>query len=42
MGNKKDRGPVISFNIDQIHAYDFCQIMGQHNISMRAQPLRFF
>ena len=43
-GKQKDRGPVISFNIDKIHAYDFCQIMGQHNISMRAgnhcaQPL---
>lgn len=43
-GKQKNRGPVISFNIDKIHAYDFCQIMGQHNISMRAgnhcaQPL---
>ena len=43
-GSYKNRGPVISFNIDNIHAYDFCQIMGQHNISLRAgnhcaQPL---
>tara|TARA_B100001029_G_scaffold177492_1_gene182292 strand:+ start:287 stop:1483 length:1197 start_codon:yes stop_codon:yes gene_type:complete len=43
-GQTKNRGPVISFNIKNIHAYDFCQIMGQHNISLRAgnhcaQPL---
>ncbi|MDB4126018.1 SufS family cysteine desulfurase [Candidatus Marinimicrobia bacterium] len=43
-GNTKNTGPVISFNIKNIHAYDFCQIMGQHNICMRAgnhcaQPL---
>ena len=43
-GHRKNRGPVISFNIENIHAYDFCQIMGQHNISLRAgnhcaQPL---
>ena len=43
-GQTEDRGPVISFNIKNIHAYDFCQIMGQHNISLRAgnhcaQPL---
>ena len=43
-GYGKNRGPVISFNIENIHAYDFCQIMGQHNISLRAgnhcaQPL---
>ncbi len=43
-GNKNNRGPVISFNIKNIHAYDFCQIMGHHNISLRAgnhcaQPL---
>ena len=39
-----DRGPVISFNIKEVHPYDFCQIMGQHNICLRAgnhcaQPL---
>ena len=39
-----DRGPVIAFNIEGIHPYDFCQIMGQHNICLRsgnhcAQPL---
>jgi len=43
-GQTSNRGPVISFNIKNIHAYDFCQIMGQHNISLRAgnhcaQPL---
>ncbi len=43
-GQTNNRGPVISFNIKNIHAYDFCQIMGQHNISLRAgnhcaQPL---
>ena len=43
-GHGRNRGPVISFNIDNIHAYDLCQIMGQHNISLRAgnhcaQPL---
>ena len=43
-GNTENIGPVISFNIKNIHAYDFCQIMGQHNISLRAgnhcaQPL---
>jgi len=43
-GKQDNRGPVISFNIKNIHAYDFCQIMGQYNISMRAgnhcaQPL---
>ena len=43
-GDTQDTGPVISFNIKNIHAYDFCQIMGQHNICMRAghhcaQPL---
>ncbi len=43
-GKNKNQGPVISFNIKNIHAYDFCQIMGQHNISLRAgnhcaQPL---
>tara|TARA_B110000014_G_scaffold264231_1_gene264288 strand:- start:665 stop:1873 length:1209 start_codon:yes stop_codon:yes gene_type:complete len=43
-GQSNNRGPVISFNIKNIHAYDFCQIMGQHNISLRAgnhcaQPL---
>ena len=43
-GQTENRGPVISFNIKNIHAYDFCQIMGQHNISLRAgnhcaQPL---
>ena len=43
-GQIENRGPVISFNIENIHAYDFCQIMGQHNISLRAgnhcaQPL---
>jgi cysteine desulfurase/selenocysteine lyase len=43
-GQNQNRGPVISFNIKNIHAYDFCQIMGQHNISLRAgnhcaQPL---
>jgi len=43
-GDIENRGPVISFNIKNIHAYDFCQIMGQHNISLRAgnhcaQPL---
>ena len=43
-GQNNNRGPVISFNINNIHAYDFCQIMGQHNISLRAgnhcaQPL---
>ena len=43
-GHGRRRGPVISFNIENIHAYDFCQIMGQHNISLRAgnhcaQPL---
>ena len=43
-GQNENRGPVISFNIKNIHAYDFCQIMGQHNISLRAgnhcaQPL---
>ena len=43
-GQINNRGPVISFNIKNIHAYDFCQIMGQHNISLRAgnhcaQPL---
>ena len=43
-GHRKNRGPVISFNIENIHAYDLCQIMGQHNISLRAgnhcaQPL---
>ena len=43
-GQASNRGPVISFNIKNIHAYDFCQIMGQHNISLRAgnhcaQPL---
>ena len=43
-GYSKNRGPVISFNIKNIHAYDLCQIMGQHNISLRAgnhcaQPL---
>ena len=43
-GQIENRGPVISFNIKNIHAYDFCQIMGQHNISLRAgnhcaQPL---
>ena len=43
-GSTKNTGPVISFNIKNIHAYDFCQIMGQHNICMRAgnhcaQPL---
>ena len=39
-----ERGPVISFNIEGVHPYDFCQIMGQHNICLRAgnhcaQPL---
>ena len=39
-----DRGPVISFNFNNIHSYDFCQIMGQHDVSLRsgnhcAQPL---
>tara|TARA_Y100000994_G_C15394796_1_gene319046 strand:- start:60 stop:545 length:486 start_codon:yes stop_codon:yes gene_type:complete len=43
-GSNENRGPVISFNFKNIHAYDFCQIMGQHNISLRAgnhcaQPL---
>jgi len=43
-GQTKNRGPVISFNIKNIHAYDFCQIMGQHDVSLRsgnhcAQPL---
>lgn len=43
-GKKLNRGPVISFNINGIHSYDFCQIMGQYNISLRsgnhcAQPL---
>jgi len=43
-GQTNNRGPVISFNIKNVHAYDFCQIMGQHNISLRAgnhcaQPL---
>ncbi len=43
-GHNESRGPVISFNIANIHAYDFCQIMGQYNISLRAgnhcaQPL---
>ena len=43
-GQGQKRGPVISFNIENIHAYDFCQIMGQYNISLRAgnhcaQPL---
>ena len=43
-GSDLDRGPVISFNIENIHPYDFCQIMGQHNICLRAgnhcaQPL---
>ena len=39
-----ERGPVIAFNIEGVHPYDFCQIMGQHDISLRpgnhcAQPL---
>ena len=39
-----ERGPVIAFNIEGVHPYDFCQIMGQHNICLRAgnhcaQPL---
>ena len=43
-GKELNRGPVISFNINGIHSYDFCQIMGQYNISLRsgnhcAQPL---
>ena len=43
-GSDLDRGPVISFNIENIHPYDFCQIMGQYNICLRAgnhcaQPL---
>ena len=43
-GQANNRGPVISFNIKGVHPYDFCQIMGQHNICLRAgnhcaQPL---
>jgi len=43
-GSQSIRGPVISFNIEGVHPYDFCQIMGQHNICLRAgnhcaQPL---
>jgi len=43
-GKDLDRGPVISFNFNNIHSYDFCQIMGQHDVSLRsgnhcAQPL---
>ena len=43
-GKKLGTGPVISFNIEGVHPYDFCQIMGQHNICLRAgnhcaQPL---
>ena len=35
-GKDLDRGPVISFNFDNIHSYDFCQIMGQHDVSLRS------
>ena len=43
-GQANNRGPVISFNIKGVHPYDFCQIMSQHNICLRAgnhcaQPL---
>ena len=43
-GKKSETGPVISFNIEGVHPYDFCQIMGQYNICLRAgnhcaQPL---
>ena len=43
-GNSKNKGPIITFNIENVHPYDLAQLLDQKNICIRAghhctQPL---